>query len=214
MNVLITYQDIRTKIEDTAILQRCGFDHRWRPLKEDGIAGELTEGGIYLNPDVITTPIAKEALKDLLAGAQEEGARNDGKWVRGYMRGGPGLWCAGSSSTWLERAYGPGTPYKIGARRLGLAVVEESGNEAIEDPFLLEADDLLVNNRDGPDADDDPNNDWSGHICVIAYVSDAWIYTIEGNVGAFPAPVRVFRRARMDPGSPKAPFLFGARWKA
>ncbi len=210
--MLIDYTEISTRIEDTAILQRLGFDHRGRPLAVDGIAGKLTKGGRFLEPDVITTPIAKEALKDLLAGAQEEGARNDGPWVRGYMRGGPGLWCAGSSSTWLERAYGPGTPYKIGARRLGLAVVKESGNPAIEDPFELAPDDLLVNNRDGPDADDDPNNDWSGHICVIAAVDNEWIYTIEGNVGAFPAPVRVFRRARKDPGSPEAPFLFGARW--
>lgn len=84
--MLIDYTEISTRIEDTAILQRMGFDHRGRPLAEDGIAGKLTKGASYLDPDVVTTPIAREALKDLLAGAQEEGRPNDGAWVRGYMR--------------------------------------------------------------------------------------------------------------------------------
>ena len=210
--MLIDYPEISKKIEDTAILQRMGFDPRGRPLAEDGIAGKLTKGGRYLDPRVITTPIAREALKDLLAGAQEEGRPNDGAWVRGYMRNTRGPWCAGSSSTWLARAHGDGVPYKRGARRLGLAVAKASSVGKIEDPFELEPDDLLILNRDGPDEGTDPNDDWSGHVGVIAAVDDDWIYTIEGNVGSFPAPVRVFRRARKDPGSPTSPFLFGARW--
>lgn len=121
-------------------------------------------------------------------GAKEVGANNKGEWVEKFSRGHFGPWCAWFVSYCVEQAcaeLGVEMPYKYtgGARRtrdqlsaVGLAVPTD------EEPM---AGDLVVWWRVAPAS-------YKGHIGIVVAVRDGMIWTIEGNRGAFPAPVRQF----------------------
>jgi len=204
----------------TDIVQRLGYDYLGRRLAIDGIAGPLTEGAIYVAPESVGPELVRVAMRELLKGAEEVGGNNRGERVERYQRGRAadlapwmrGAWCASFVSWCLWRTFDDAYPYIRGARRLGLAVAERSELGEILEPGELEAGDLIIWDRDGPDAGDDPSDDWSGHIGIMVGRAGGYIWTIEGNAEARRGAVRVYRFPEGDLDRDKdEPFLFGAR---
>jgi hypothetical protein len=190
--------------------QRLGFDAQGNRLAVDNREGPRTRGGSFFNPLRINSPVSSIALGELLAGAQEVGINNGGVWVAKYFRSSHltrdlGNWCAGFCSWCLEQAYpGVKTPVSFGARRMGTLVAQRG--KRVTDPTKPRQDDFLIHSRVALD-------DWRGHISVVVGFDDHWVYTIDGNVGTFPAPVRVFRQPLADPSrSDTTRFLYYARF--
>lgn len=203
------------------IIQRLGYDARGERLRIDGIIGPKTRGGRYVDPRSVAHPLAECAMRELLAGVQEHGGNNRGPRVEQYQRGRAaelepwmrGAWCASFVSWCLWHTYGDDAPYIRGARRLGLAVARDGGGELAASE--LEEGDLIIWDRDGPDAGDDPSDDWNGHVgIVVGRGEDGYLYTIEGNAEARRGAVRVYRfpESELDRAADE-PFLFGARYE-
>jgi len=217
---LVDYDTIRRIVGDgdVSMIQRLGFDSDGRRLVIDGILGPKTRGGTFVDPSSIEHPLVEYAMQELLDGVQEHGGNNRGHRVEQYQRGRAGMlrrwmrgaWCAAFVSWCLWHTYGDDAPYIRGARRLGIAVAEGDELDADE----LEPGDLIVWDRDGPDAGSDPSDDWSGHIGVVVGSTDDYTYTIEGNAEARRGAVRIYRFPRKTPNrAHNEPFLFGARWE-
>lgn len=210
------YRHILSHGLPTEIAQRLGVEPGGRPLIVDGIEGEKTRAARYLDPLLITHPLAMTALGFLLDGAQEYRGNNRGPFVAKCMRETKpdakyGPWCAGFASLCLNHTYGPQAPWILGARRLCLAVSDDSGvgKLAYDD---LRAGDLVCWNRDGPDEGSDPWDDWSGHVGIVAHREQGMgVWIIEGNKGPYPAPVRVFYYTQTTISTDVQPFMFGAR---
>lgn len=182
-------------------------DQLGRPLVADGVIGPLTLWALR-HPDGHNVPVAtpqrfdlpaggsaagraalEAAIGEMRAGACEVGANNSGPWVEKYLNGivpAPANWCAGFVSWCYSHAPG-GIPfnYSLGARhirnqfrRRGWAY--DAGGGRVPEPG-----DIIVfwrGLRDG----------WEGHIGLVHSCADGIVYTIEGNKGGFPAPVRMF----------------------
>lgn len=221
---MISYNEIREQLsarpdfkalnasQQTNVIQRMGFTPAGVRLAVDGKLGPKTLNGIFIDPSDITTPAAKVALDELLALSQEEGGSNMGRFVQKYFRmkrlptKNAGAFCAGGASYCLNKGYpGEGTPYLLGAQRLGRAVAAEgAGRHSIHD---AKPDDLLIWNR----KTDKPG---TGHVEVSAIITDDIVYSIGFNVGPYQAPTRVFINKKSDPGRGVGnEFLFCARWK-
>jgi hypothetical protein len=220
--MLIVMDEFYPNLKDAVLInriQRMGFENNsgdLKPLSVDGKAGPKTKGGIYLNPVAITTKVAIVALKELMAGSQEIEGSNSGSFVRKYFRirgtvpKNYGPYCAGFASYCLDEAYPElDTPYILGAIRMGNAVAASGGKHKIAQ---AKPDDMAIWKRET----DSPG---TGHIGV--FVTDTvkvdgvdYKFTIEGNVGNFPAPTRVFALKVSDPSrGEKNPWLFAARFK-
>lgn len=208
--MFLTYSEIKGRGLDTNRAQRMGWDELGRDLVVDGIEGPKTRGGLFLDPDVITAPVARVALAELLAGAQEAvGVNNKGEYPKKYMPPSfyGGAWCAGFASWCLASVYAD-APSSVGAQRLGKRVAARG--DKIVDARLVMPDDLMIWNRDGSDEGDDPWDDANGHVGIVVHVGCEWIYTIDGNKGRG-GIVRVFRHRKADPGTRKSPWMWAAR---
>lgn len=225
---MITYDDIRDRLPGgyVRIIQRLGVEPDGTPLRPDGRVGWRTSSARYLDPLAVTHPVAAQALIGLLCGAEESGAHNSGWWPERVNGGGDegaharwrahpwrqGAWCAGYVSWCLLQAYGGAAPYILGAQRLGRAVADQGLRVGLTQ---IQPGDLLVWDRDGPDPGDDPGNDMSGHIGILAAIHGNYAWAIEANTGPRGA-VRAYRYDRrtvegMARGD-GSPYLHAARW--
>lgn len=203
-------------------VQRFGFDPKTlRPIAVDGIPGPKTHYAIYYNPKLMfEAPNLIVALNEILAGSQEIGGSNMGPFVRKYFRlkkdpeKNAGPYCAGGASFCLDEAYPEeDTPYLLGAQRLGRAVADKG---VLKDQPLskrrmpakdIKPGDLVIYER----LTDTPG---TGHVGACVHNSGDRLVTVDFNVGAYPAPTRLFIQLEKDKfaqGSDR--FLFGARWK-
>lgn len=140
----------------------------------------------------------QHALKEV--GHGEETANNEGPDITRYTKQEkPAAWCAGFVCYCLQKAsdyLGMEMPikYSLGAKKtfrqllkIGVEVTPEQARPG--DIFCLER------GLDG---------DWRGHIGIIkgCFESDNRVIyweTVEGNVGKFPAKVKILRRNLLDP---------------
>ena len=185
------------------------IDPRGRPLKVDGIVGELTWWALT-HPDntkLLSQPYSSEflrvprtggskigraalrvAIKEMKKGAKEIGSNNSGPWVKKYINGQvdlPANWCAGFVSWCFSQTSG-GIPFKysLGARNIRSQFKKKGWTYDVGGQ-LPEPGDIIVWWRRQRD-------DWRGHIGFVHHSQDGILYTIEGNKGGFPAPVRPF----------------------
>lgn len=174
-----------------------------RPLSVDGIVGPLSwwalEGNV--TPVMVQPPnvmpgggsragraALKVALAEMNAGASEEGGNNRGPWVKKYLNGFAdegNSWCAGFVSWCYQQSSTP-MPfrYSVGAQSIRNKFKAKGwGFDAADTP--PEPGDIVVWWRG-------TTRSWQGHIGLVHHCSDGILYTVEGNKGNFPAPVRQF----------------------
>lgn len=193
-------------------------DPRGEPLVADGIVGPLTWWalGNKKNPAALSTPVPgdlaklpasggsprgraalKVALAEMAAGACEQNGNNNGPWVKKYLNNvvsTPNNWCAGFVS-WCFDQHPDGVPYKysVGARNVRDQFRAKGWAYDLGSGTTPEPGDIIVWWRGQPDG-------WMGHIGLVHHTADGIVYTIEGNKGEFPAPVRSFSyvQSRID----------------
>jgi hypothetical protein len=194
-------------------------DERGRPLVVDGIVGPMTWWALKHpdNANVLRQPVADPltrmppmggslrgrlaleiALSEMASGAKEEVTNNSGPWVEKYLNGivdPPANWCAAFVS-WCFSRHREGLPfrYSLGARDIRTQFKQKKWTYEVSQGTLPEPGDIIVWWRGQPDG-------WKGHIGLVHSLSEGGIlYTVEGNKGGFPAPVRVFDYvlSRMD----------------
>lgn len=186
-------------------------DERGRSLVVDGIVGPLTWWALE-NPDnteILNQPISEAltrmpetggsprgraalavALSEMNNGAKEIDGNNSGPWVEKYLNGilsAPASWCAGFIS-WCFSQHPDEIPfrYSLGARDIRSQFRQKGWLYDANENNTPEPGDIIVWWRDQPDS-------WKGHIGLVHHYSPGGIlYTIEGNKGGFPAPVRPF----------------------
>lgn len=188
--------------------QASQVDPRGRPLVVDGIAGPLTWWAIknennvkvlstlniddYLKMPSGGTSSGRAALKaaigEMKAGAKEIDANNNGKWVRKYLNGlatEGNNWCAGFTSWCYSHAKG-GIPftYSLGAQNILNQFRKRDWVYDLSEE-TPQPGDIVVWWRG-------KTKTWFGHIGLIHRFNDGILYTIEGNRGGFPAPVKGF----------------------
>jgi len=195
---------IRQAVKD---FQSRHIDSRGQPLVVDGIAGPLTRWALThpdnsalfqamsMSPGPPPGPPSRGraaleiALREVKRGAGEVGANNSGPSVEKYLSGRvgtPANWCA-AFVCWCFAQHPEPPPFRftLGARGLRNTfrrrdwLIEPSP----ENPLL--PGDLVFWWRDQPSS-------WKGHIALVHHVADGILFTVEGNKGGFPAPVRVF----------------------
>jgi len=193
---------VRRAVEE---FQARHVDERDEPLVADGVVGPLTWWALEKNepasrpgdvrwdqrmPPEGGSERARAALRTAIAeakaGAREIGANNSGRFVTKYLNGltpAPANWCAGFVS-WCYSQHSAGIPYSysLGARDIRQQFKRRAW--LLEDE-LPEPADIIVwwrGRREG----------WKGHIGLVHRCSNGLVYTIEGNKGNFPAPVRGF----------------------
>ena len=113
-------------------------------------------------------------------GSGETEKNNAGPDIRRYTRGRNVAWCAGFVSYILQESNVYLFKYSLSAK----AIYNEAKikGRITDNP---QAGDLVVFNRGNPKS-------WQAHIGIIEKVSSTHIYTIEGNVGRYPATVERF----------------------
>jgi len=127
---------------------------------------------------------AKEITPLVVAQSQiglgEIGNNNKGVYVRKYLNGQEGLpWCAGFVSYCLKKA-GYNLPYILRAKdfvKYGKCIKE----------YEILPNDLVIFSRKG-----------GGHIGIVIELGDFFFASIEGNVGKYPAKVRIVRHRYTD----------------
>lgn len=174
-----------------------------QPLDVDGVVGDLTWWSLLVTDQSeafhtqeharigqtrgpLSDMTLAVAVEEARAGAREIGANNAGPFVEKYLRreDKPGAWCAGFASWCIHEAAArldvtPPAPYKLTARGLQR---ELQPLRKGEEPM---GGDLVFWWRVAPDS-------WQGHVEIVSGFSDGILWTIGGNRGAFPAPVRQF----------------------
>lgn len=191
------------------LFQASHTDPQDRPLVVDGTVGPLTLWS--LDHDDISNVIpaqsipphpagtgygdmvVKVALEEMAAGAREIGSNNSGPFVKKYMNGlaaEGNSWCAAFNSYCNKVAserMGIPMPFKydLGAKDTYSQFKKKGWSYKASDDNPPMPGDIIVWTRG------DPNSEL-GHIGIV-YKYDAGILTtIEGNKGAFDAPVRTF----------------------
>jgi len=119
-------------------------------------------------------------------GKGEVGGNNKGAFVKLVNKGLEASWCAGFVSYTLKEAGITTLKYNLSAK----AIYNEakSKNMLTKEP---KAGNLICFWRG-------KKNGWQGHIGIIESVDNEYIYTIEGNVGNYPAKVAKYKYARND----------------
>lgn len=129
------------------------------------------------------------ALNEMALGAREMGANNSGHWVHKYLQREDvqWSWCAAFVS-WCYAAHPMGSPkglkYSLGARDLLRQFARNGWTYQVARDKLPEPGDLVCWSRG--------NQGWQGHVGMVVECVDGILRVIEGNKGAYPAPVRIF----------------------
>lgn len=208
LSVVLGFELEPTGVFDTAT-ERAVMAHQQRsvgphgqPLAVDGVVGPLTLWSLLVTDQTAAFSTQEHArigqtrgplsdmtlavaIEESRAGAREIGANNSGPFVEKYLRnnGKPGAWCAGFASWCIreaaERLGVTPPPYKLTARGLQRELQPLGKGE---DPM---GGDLVFWWRVAPDS-------WQGHVEIVSGFADGILWTIGGNRGAFPAPVRQF----------------------
>lgn len=181
-----------------------------RPLTVDGIPGPLTQWALTTNVQAVPsdqlTPFVRRGrarcelgdraidvmVAELRAGAREVNANNEGPFVEKYLA--PlgrtsGAWCAGITSFAVHTAaaeLGREAPFAYSGTARG--ILNELARKGLTyEPGELTpmCGDLMVWWRGTPDG-------WQGHIEPITDYEAGVVWTIGGNRGGYPAPVRQF----------------------
>lgn len=126
---------------------------------------------VYASPEA--SKIVKIAQGEL--GKGEQGGDNRGVSVRKYTRGKEVAWCAGFVS-WVLQKSGRGKTYILSAREYW----NIHKNNRVQTP---RPGDVIVLYRGS-------RRDFTGHVGIVERVEGKKIFTIEGNVGSFPAKVK------------------------
>lgn len=182
------------------------LDPTGNPLVVDGIVGPLTWWALE-HPEMQFDPVVdlagpmdqgdgsdigyeavQVAFDEKIEGAREQGANNSGPWVRKYANGLvdlPSSWCALLVSYCFMRAGEP-MPfrYTAGARDLRNQCKRNGWTFDLRDHNPAPGD-LAFWWRGRPEG-------WMGHAGMVAGFEHGILYTIEGNKGPFPAPLRTF----------------------
>ena len=179
-----------------------------RPLTVDGIVGPVTWWALTTHDQSrafateeapllrighprcdLAAAVIDVAVEEMRARAREIGGNNQGTFVRKYLRGGEAPWCAGFASFCVSKAadrVGVQMPFGYSGSARGirnqLAKLGFSFNVGDEEPY---AGDLVFWWRVAP-------NSWQGHVGIVTDYANGVMWTIEGNRGSFPAPVRQF----------------------
>lgn len=124
------------------------------------------------------SPIVSIAIQEL--GNGEEGANNSGKHVMKYTGGKEVPWCAGFVSYVICKA-GGSCEIDLSAKSIYNTAVWNNGVVTNPQPG-----DLIGFWRESITS-------WKGHIGIVEKVDDKYVYTIEGNVGKYPAKVKRFK---------------------
>lgn len=187
------------------------LDPTGQPLVSDGVVGSLTWWALdhpkhhFIGKPLTWQDIPKVDLRsahavhvgalrtafaEMEAGAQEIGKNNSGEWVKKYIHGIvdlPANWCAGLFSwCWWESVKTMTMPfhYSLGARDIRQQFARKGWayEPGEKDPLPGDA---VFWWRGRPDG-------WMGHIGFVVMRQNGILYTLEGNKGPFPAPVRTF----------------------
>jgi len=126
--------------------------------------------------------IVKNAISEL--GNGETDGNNKGPDIKRYNNGYEAAWCAGFVSYILEESNVGLFEYSLSAK----AIYNEA-NRKNRITAIPKAGDLIIFHRGNPKS-------WQAHIGIIEKVDKDYIYTIEGNVGKFPAVVKRFKYNR------------------
>ncbi|MCZ6807995.1 MAG: CHAP domain-containing protein, partial [Deltaproteobacteria bacterium] len=177
-----------------------------QPLMVDGVVGSVTWWALKTNDQDRANhdrPFAPEfdtafrnalaartvavAMREMAAGAREIGENNRGEFVEKYLRGKTGAWCAGYASFCVEEASrDTNIPmpfnYTGGARNI-LRQLEAQGFAFDEGEPM--GGDLMFWWRSAPDS-------WKGHVEIVTHFAHGTVFSIGGNRGKYPAPVRRF----------------------
>lgn len=190
-----------TTMEAVYAFQSSSVGPDGRPLTVDGVAGSVTwwalltedQSGAFIDRPRVRMGVARcglgkkvamVAAGELAHRAREIGENNAGEWVEKYLA--PlGLvsapWCSGFASWCVQRAAeveGVPMPFEYsGAARGILRQLEQ-----VETPMCG---DFAFWWRVSP-------NSWQGHVEIVTDYQDGVVWTIGGNRGSFPAPVRQF----------------------
>lgn len=193
-----TFDDLRAAYptQPIEIIQRLGCEpDTWRALVCDGKVGPRTRSALYLDPrdvEALDHKLGAVALDFVMQGAREiapkpgVSASNRGHWVNTFCRLGPrasvdvdrGAWCAFFASYALDlwaREYHASSFKKVGgARRLVRDELPRRVPLAEVQPGDLVAWESLT--RPSP----------YGHVGIVALVTEALVWTVEGNVDLIP----------------------------
>jgi hypothetical protein len=208
--LLASSQDYFDKTVQRAVkeFQSRHIDSRGRPLKVDGLVGPVTwwalehpnNQSLFAEAqEEITVPRSggstrgraalRVAISEIEAGAREIASDNSGPFVQKYLNRivpTPAHWCAGFVS-WCFTQHEDGCPfnYSLGARDIRDQFRRRGWLYEVTALQQPEAGDVIFWWRDRPDS-------WMGHVGFVQSSSSGIVYTIEGNKGGFPAPVRQY----------------------
>ena len=201
-------KDVRMAVKE---FQSRHVDERGEPLVVDAVVGPLTWWALENsdNTEILVRPIPQvlaampetggsprgrealaAALSEMKKGAKEVGANNSGPWIEKYLNGiiaPPANWCAAFVS-WCFSRHPEGIPFKysLGARDIRSQFRRKGWLYEVSNGVVPEPGDIIVWWRDQP-------NGRKGHIGLVhSYSPGGILYTVEGNKGGFPAPVRTF----------------------
>lgn len=193
--------------------QHHGIGPGGRALKVDGVFGPNTEASLisdHLDLDLDNLPVKLEdaptptnplaqlvieyAVRELRAGAREIGGNNQGEFVDKYHRTTRAseqqwAWCAAFTSWCYQQAANEldiEMPFKYtgGAQNI-FKQFKEKGWDYDPTTTTPMSGDVIVWWRG-------QTKTWKGHVGIVWGTINDVIYVIEGNVGRFPAHVRVF----------------------
>lgn len=184
---------------DLMIVQLVAHWQATHGLNVDGYCGPDTQHSLLSarqdpSPDPDSSEAGLVALDVAIAqiGKGEEGGNNSGPFVEMLKHkeydgntDDDGAWCASFVSWCFEQAYKElNSPmpfaYSEGAKRIYKNVGDAGGFP--EDPA---PGDVVCWDRGDPGS-------WQGHVGFVEKVENGILYTVEGNVGAFPAKVKRF----------------------
>lgn len=199
-----------------------GVDDRGRKLQVDGLVGPLTWASFELDPDaVFDKPVPESfyevtqrggsvigrtalqfAIGEMELGAREIGANNAGPFVDKYHRQAMDekqwAWCAAFTSWCFWKAsklVNQPMPfeYTVGAQHIHRQLEKAGMTYDASDENPPQPGDICVWWRG-------VTRTWKGHVGIVWGYKNGIIYIVEGNVGPYPARVRVFDYvlSRMD----------------
>lgn len=170
---------------NTAHSLHAGIPDSYGPLPES--LEDIPEGGACVSRLALELMIA-----EMRAGAVEVGHNNAGPWVSKYhgKPGATGAWCAASVSWCFKQASAElevPMPFKYtgGAQDMLRQFRGKGWQVTCDEDNPPQPGDVIVWWRG-------QTRTWKGHVGFVWGCQDGIVYTVEGNVGSFPARIQVF----------------------